>query len=909
GNGTSHAEIDWYVWDFGDVKIADDHNIIVVADPENEIPELNESNNAATWQIHVNAPELTVTSLYFEPDKEKINESERINISVEVANYGDENATDVSLVVYDCANRHIENSDDISVYGSLHPGQDKAQIKKENATAMRLYLDLDIDIDSGKVSIRNGRSGQIELMEGSGVIFKDELSYYENFHGWTPWIIGSNVTIEAMGNASARVSKVYYLEPGEEKINTTYNLSVNRTEEKIIPIFDNWTALTVGERLIVATIDPGNEIQEYNELNNTFARYITNTTKDLAIEDIKLRWLDDDGTLIGADEIIRDNDTVRIAANITNIGVEEVSNFDVRVFGGEEELVNETKYITLMPGKSWLVDEPWTAKVGTQVIKVEVDYNNEINETNETNNINAKEIDVHGAEVSGNTTWESLGLHGEILFDPAQPYEEDDVNISAVINNTGKVNATNFSVALLFDYEPSDPAHKFSDESPKSWDLNYDNATCICLYLNITPTKYQVLAIYDRNSTEVARTDKSCWVHVPGDVAKVEEIVSTSIGYSPGYIVYSIYFYPVYEKNLIYDENLTLNVNSSRNVPIMTKNVTAGNHPVLLLIDPEGNVPEDDKRDNIETREMEVLPTRDFTVVEVIPERTNISDVDRINITANASNAGYRNGTTKVQFVDYENETRIHSYYLNNTLPDCSRLSNNLPYLPVSPGETFSHEYKNLTIIHRPGVDAIQLNFSSITFDDGEQPPPEIYVFNKTGEDVLWANYKKEVRVFNGVSEEYHKLEQTESLLPVVNKNLCPGDTAYIYTINADFRLSGYTTMKEFHETDVTLNASVAWDESGNITEVWCESKNITAPQWNASTGDHNITVIIDPEDETIETNETNNTYVLPLRVNATKELEIVDLNYSVQNPAPGQDPWHPGDGDNVTITAVVRNS
>ena len=907
GNGTSHAEIDWYVWDFGDVKIADDHNIIVVADPENEIPELNESNNAATWQIHVNAPELTVTSLYFEPDKEKINKSERINISVEVANYGDENATkNVSLVVYDCANRHIENID-TRVYGSLHPGQDRTQIEREKAKAMKLYLD--IDIDMGKVFIRDGNSNQIELIEGSGVIFKDELSYYETFHGWTPWIIGSNVTIEAMGNASARVSKVYYLEPSEDAINTTYNLSVNRTEEKIIPIFDNWTALTVGERLIVATIDPENEIQEYNELNNTFARYITNKTKDLAIEDIKLRWLDD-GTLIGADEIIRDNDTVRIAANITNIGVEEVTNFDVRVFGGEEELVNETKYITLMPGNSWLVDEPWTAKVGTQVIKVEVDYNNEINETNETNNINAAEIDVHGAEVSGNTTLKSLGLHSEILLNPLQPYEEDDVNISAVINNSGEVNATNFSVALLFDYKPANTYNSstkpFFKDRQKSNTKSYDDAICIYVYID-THNKtllnkdaygrirwHQVLMIYDKNNTEVARTDESCGVHVSGDTVKIERNEDNEVSSLP----YNISFYPVYRTNLTRDENLTLNTNSSINVSITVQNVTTGNHSVLLLIDPEGKVPEDDTKDNIETRVMKVLPTRDFTVVEVIPERTNISDADTINITANVSNAGYRNGTTKVQFVDYENETRIHRYYLNNSLPDCSLLSNNLSYLPVSPGETFSHEYKNLTILHRPDADAIQLNFNWITQNEWSTAKPlpdgEIHIYNVSGAEVRpkkWPN-----KGGGSLSTE------------TINSVWIPGDTIYIYTLNADFNLTGYTTMKEFHETDVTLNASVAWDESWNITELRSESKNIPA-LWNASTGTHNVTVIIDPDDEIIERNETNNSYVLPLRVNATKELEIVDLNYSVQNPAPGQDPWHPGDGDNVTITAVVRNS
>jgi len=956
GNGTSHGETNWSLRDFFIeklvitewvpelVKIGGNHTIIVVADHENELDELNESNNTYIQQIRVNAPELTITNILIEPDKEEINENESVNISIGVANYGDDNATNVSLVVYDGAKRHIENSD-ISVYGSLHPGQDRMQIKRANAKAMKLYLDL--DIDDGAVCIHDSRGGQIELIEGgAGVIFKDELSYYENFHGWTPWIVGSNVRIEAAGNASGRVSKVYYLEPGEEEINTIYNLSVNRTEEKIIPIFDNWTASTFGERLIVATIDPGNEIQEYNELNNTFARYITVKTKDLAVHDIGLRWLN--GTQIGENDTVRDNDTVRIVANITNIGVNETENFSVRMLIDDDELLNETKSTTLMPGNLTNVSADWEeVKVGMHVIKVEVDYNNEINETNETNNLNAKEIDVRGADVSGNTTWESLGLHGQILFDPAQPYDEDDVNISAVINNSGEVPARNFSVALLFDYKPANtyPPDSFFGSKLNN-NASYKNAISIYVHIDTHNqtllekdayghvTWHQVLTVYDKNGTEVARTDETCWVGVPGEKVMMERFTNSE------QFPYTISFYPVYKANLTYAENLTLNANSSAIVSMKVRNVTAGNHPVFLLIDPGGKVHEDvdNKSDNIVIREMKVQPAMDFTVINVTakPEE-NVYDTNRINITANVTNVGldeiaeklsisnksknlscrngsakvYRNGTAKVRFVDYENESRIHRYYLNNSLPEFLNLSGNLSYLPVLPGETLSDSRKNLTIIHRPGVDAIKLNFSSIAFDTDKQPPPEIHVFNKTSVEILSANYKNNknnVVVFNGDIWEDHKLGPSESLLPVVNKNFCPGDTAYIYTINADFRLSGYTTMKEFHEADVTLNASVAWDESWNITELRSESKNITT-LWNASTGTHNVTVIIDPDDETIEINETNNTYVRTLSVNATKELEIVDLNYSVQNPAPGQDPWHPGDGDNVTITAVVRNS
>ena len=838
-------------WNFGEVNIAGGHNIIVVVDPENKIHEINESNNEYTRQIYVRAPELTVTSLNFDPDKDMINKSENINITVKVANYGDKNATNVSLVVYDCSDRYIEDAD-IRVYGSkVYPGLDKVQIKRDSVTAMKLYLDL--DIDGGKVCISESRGNQI-------------ICYGENFHGWTPWIFDGNITIEAISDenssAFAKASKIYYLKPSERIFpleNSTYNLTINKTEGKIIPIFDNWTASTVGEHFINATIDPENEIPEYNELNNTFLRYITVQAADLAIEDINLTWLN--GTRIKENDIIRDNDTVRIVANITNIGVKSVENFDVRILVDDDELINETKNTTLMPCNLTNVSANWTAKVGTHVIKVEADYDNEINETNETNNIEAKEIYVYGAEISGNTSWESLGLHGTILFDPSQPYDEDDVNITANITNSGYVNAKNFSIALLFDYKPSDTYHKLHSKPGTKWEWSYDNAMCV--YLDINITEYQVLAIYNRSEKEVARTDRSCWVHVLGDTVKLAECIDSRTAASE----YNISFYPVYESNLTRIDRL--DINSSTNVSMNVTNVTAGNHTVMLFIDPEDKVPEDvdNKTDNIIPRVMEVLPTRDFTVTKVIPERTNISDADVITITANVSNEGYRNGTTKVDFVDYENETRIHKYYFNRSL----NLSEyNLSYLPVSPDETLSSQYENLTIIHRPGVDAIQLNFSWITFYT-DLCIGEIRVFNETGMDAFSA-------------DPYNWLSTS-------NKNiLVQRDTAYIYTKCAGFNLSGYTTMKEFYyEENAALNASIAWNKT---------TKNITAI-WNASTGDHNITVIIDPDNEISEINETNNTCALPLSVNATKDPEIVDLNIS---------PLHPCSEDNVTITAIARN-
>ena len=866
----------WHVENFDDVSIPGDHNITVIADPENEIYELNESNNASTWRIHVKAPELTVTNITFDPDKSMIYKSESINITVEVTNYGDKDATNATVSIYEWADRHIDNVT-IRVYGSkVYHGLDKVQIKRDDAMAMKLYLDLDIDEGEGEVCISDSKGNRIICP-----------CYRENFHGWTPWIYDNIITVEAIrsnenSSAYAKVSKVYYLERSKT-INTTTidyigaNGNVNNVTVTVEP---PWT---VGERLIAAIVDPGNNITEYNELNNTKAKYLTVKTVDIEVSNIGLEW--SDGTLIGENDIIRDNDTVRIVANITNNGIEEA---DVR-FIIDDIAIKEELGLNLVPNESKIEPANWTATVGTHVIKVEADYANEINETNETNNIDAKEIYVYGAEVRGNTTWASLGLHGlhgTILFDPAQPYDEDDVNITANITNSGYVNATDFGVALFFDYEPP-YIYDYQNRWPpwETWaNATYDNAACIYLNIDIRKYgwKYLALAIYDGNGTEVKRVDESCWVHVPGDTASVTYCTPVNVEETE----YTISFYPVYESDFSGLRKIDrLNISSSTNVSINATNVTAGNHTVLLFIDPGNKVPEDgdNKTDNIVPRVMEVLPTRDFTVTEVIPEKTDISDADTTNITATVSNVGYRNGTARVEFIDYENETRVHKYYLDKNLT--------WKYLPVAPDVMPLGPYKNLTIIRRPGVDSIQLNFNWISLHPYSNPDPEGQIWIS---DKVCVGYGDGCKLWGEKNTGHSTITIPPEEVPLV-----PGETAYIYTQNADFNLSGYTTKRELLCEDcenVTLKNATR-DESGNITAV--SPENVTAIWYNASTGNHIITVIIDPDNEIMEINELNNTFIRPVNVSASKDAEIVKLNLT---------PAHPEDGNNVTITAVVQN-
>jgi len=854
-NKTKYAEITWEV-----EGIVGDHNIIVIVDSDNRTIEFNESDNKLIQKIHVSASDLLIERLEVCPENPM--KGEDVSINITVANRGNKDESNVTLGVYELRGRRMEDVDyDIGVYN----GSRSMQITRSNATAMRLYLDLDIK-----------KGGKVCINDSDSVI----VCYDEVFHGWSPWIIGNKTEIIVNGNEShvqAMVSKIYYLNRSEEiKRISIGNLTVNTTADINITI--NTTNMAEGEQLIEVRVDPENDITEYNELNNRKAELISVQTADMV--DISV-------SINKTQEIIRHGDELRIEANITNIGIKEARNVSVR-FLIDNIPINITSIPILHRNESLKTN--WTAIVGEHTIKVEVDYDDRITEKNETNNIDALDIYVFGAVMKGNTSWETLGLHGEILFGPEQPYDEDTVNVTANITNTGYVNATDFNVILFFNaLEYIDIKGKRRERINKS----YEGAKCV--YLNIidrveeerrveNPLKEHI-KIYDKFSNPVLNETifdelcwindrmnriKSCWVGVEGDAVN---IFINSLQFSEDFI---IYFYPIYQNNTsrLYEvESLPINSSIILHPPIK-RNVSTGNYLITLIIDPECVIPEDedDKVDNIISRTMHVLPTRDFSVINVTLDRkTNLSDLDRINITAEVANLGMRNGTTEVEFIDYENESEIFEYYFNKSIPSL--------YIPIPPDTgLWRNSTTKWTIIHRPGADAILLHFNRIIVG-GES----------WGEMRIYTNIYDEGRR----GDEIWGIEGSKGSAPFEEKNYdisVPGDTVYIKTEgSASFELREYTTVKLIKSKNVTLNATKTLNESKNV---------IT--NWTVLAGNHTITVKIDPKDRICEINESNNTFSVPLGVKATRDPLIENITFH---------PEHPKGGDNVTISVKIRNN
>jgi subtilase family serine protease len=457
-----------------------------------------------------------------------------------------------------------------------------------------------------------------------------------------------------------------------------------------------------------------------------------------------------------------------------------------------------------------------------------------------------KEIYVCAAELSGNISW-----------DPPKPLDEDIVTINATITNSGCIPAEEFMVLMFYDYTPERFCSSIDmiGQSPMWINKNvyYGGAEWIYVYIAWhTDLDAGDLVITDKNGTEV-RPDKSGFVLVRGDTVNVD-------ARTRGDNAFEIQFYPDCAGNTSKVEGL--DAGQRTNISLV-KQVTSFNHTITLIIDPEDNVLENNETDNTISATMYVTPTRDFVVMNVTAE-TNLSDTDTTMITATVANIGIRNGTTNVSFIDYERERRTYPYWFGEHIAGDADGRYRPPYAPVDPPDMS-------TVIHRPGADAIEIDLTYGAYCN-DPPLGEVWVCDGTGKTV-W-------HVMAGVG-----VNRVGTTIVFVE-----GDTATIHRYGASYYYpSEYTTIHELNRTEVTLNATDTWNESRTLTSIW-----------NASTGDHTITIIADPDDEIGEIDELNNNKSIPIHVGASRDPAIINLTNT---------PLNPSDGDDVAITAEVRNN
>ena len=864
GNGTGYAAFDWRIENFDGVVVPGHHNITVVTDPHNETIELNESNNTFCQPIYVKAPDFTVTNMTFDPESPEA--GEMVNITATVTNLGNKNESDVAVAYVISRDETIESPHDYP-----NDWNYTCTIHAPGVPKMRIHF--------GKIFMKLS-CDHLYVYDADGNEIEDYRQYCSDHWGmWyaspfsetTDWIDGDNVTVKLVSSdcsASCRSNNWGFL---IDRVDMKFEdrTSLNISENKTLSVI--WDTFRAGQYPVSVTIDPENVYPEFDELNNTLSRTMIVQGADLTVSDMRLAI---GGTEINATEtVIPDGATVNISANVTNIGIRSASEeFNVSFFVGDKEIGNTT-ILSLDANESENVSASWDATIGDYTIMAEVDSDNSIFETNESNNtISIGDIKVRGADLTArNITFTVIPPEGAVINTTSDAiYDTDNVTINATIVNQGIVPADNFTVDVFCSKQKLED---FSFDTTKildRFDVNREWDGAEYIYVHVEICKDCCIKIYDKSEgSPVYETRQTGWYLVKGGVVRIVGYPSPSgPSGSPPYKA-KIYFYA----GGITIGNLSLDSGDSVNVSVTQYVRLADNNPIAVIIDPENTVPENSEENNIAFKSMCVHPSRDFTVTEMrlfhndseITANDTILDGDTVLVDANIGMGvnesdpyhEYRKGTVKVECIDYETEYRGYLYYFDKDLSP--------PYVFTPPDAAM--------IIYRPGVDAIQVHFKAIRLAHiSRGPRGRIEVCDESGRVVY--------------DEENDSPGHSPKPQTITNKDVqVPGDTVYIRKSDATFTLHGYTTKTKFAETEISLNAT--------------ENKSIDS-LWDISTGNHDITIRADQDDRIVEMNESNNESRILLHVDASRDPAIVELsNY----------PAHPKNGDDVDITATVRNN
>jgi len=190
-----------------------------------------------------------------------------------------------------------------------------------------------------------------------------------------------------------------------------------------------WTPESAGTYNIFVSVDPNNQIEETNELNNNATKSISVSSQQLADFGISSSDITFTPSNPSAGQV------VSMSATVHNSGGKSASA-TVEFFNGTPNIDDSnllgTDSVSVSPGGSDVASISWTpSSEGTYNIFVFVDRQNNVDETNELNN-SASKLLVVSAQVSNQqpqavlTVTPSQGVVGQILtFNGSDSYDPD----------------------------------------------------------------------------------------------------------------------------------------------------------------------------------------------------------------------------------------------------------------------------------------------------------------------------------------------------------------------------------------------------------------------------------------------------------------------------------------------------
>ena len=405
-NGTNYTTATWKA--VSDINHIAQHDITVKVDPDERIVERNEDNNTKTERITMTLPDLTIENNI------TITEHPAVGSSVEVTatiKNNENEPVNSTLWLYE------ENS---SIYFSgdgVGPGIKTwdYEISHPGARMMRIHFS---SLLMQPDPLQTSQKSIIEISVDGQPIALFEPPIVPPKSGWTAWGEGSTLTIHVIKKNDCDHLKFKFDKYDALLGSQPVTLPVGETNVTI-----PWNATTQGNHTLWVQI---NENKKRRDV------FVSGT--DLAVTGLSLNATE-----------VRDGDVVNINAVITNLGLMNASNFtvlfkDYSVKEQKEKIIGRYNYsnITLSAGENISISTNWTATPhGLHDIIVEIDSGDNPENNLENNIKTEKNVPVGSA-------WDFAVTN--INFSTSSPKEGEEVEINVTIENFGKNGTVNISL-------------------------------------------------------------------------------------------------------------------------------------------------------------------------------------------------------------------------------------------------------------------------------------------------------------------------------------------------------------------------------------------------------------------------------------------------------------------------------
>ena len=408
-NGTNYTTATWKA--VSDINHIAQHDITVKVDPDERIVERNEDNNTKTERITMTLPDLTIENNI------TITEHPAVGSSVEVTatiKNNENEPVNSTLWLYE------ENS---SIYFSgdgVGPGIKTwdYEISHPGARMMRIHFS---SLLMQPDPLQTSQKSIIEISVDGQPIALFEPPIVPPKSGWTAWGEGSTLTIHVIKKNDCDHLKFKFDKYDALLGSQPVTLPVGETNVTI-----PWNATTQGNHTLWVQI---NENKKRRDV------FVSGT--DLAVTGLSLNATE-----------VREGDVVNINAVITNLGLMNASNFTV-LFKDynvkeqkeqKEKIIGRYNYsnITLSAGENISISTNWTATPhGLHDIIVEIDSGDNPENNLENNIKTEKNVPVGSA-------WDFAVTN--INFSTSSPKEGEEVEINVTIENFGKNGTVNISL-------------------------------------------------------------------------------------------------------------------------------------------------------------------------------------------------------------------------------------------------------------------------------------------------------------------------------------------------------------------------------------------------------------------------------------------------------------------------------